>query len=175
MHLARQLNYYGCIENPVPSTDPPNETTQPPYRLARMLRAMPRLRGITVSNSNMEDGISWYILEAILSTPQLRSFEVKGRLYRSYDQLTQTSLDFAPLESFRYRAVVYCEPRRPVTDEKKLVSNILSKLSATLVTLVLPAEYVPIHTMPRFDWPKLREIHFAPETVVDSPWTTQML
>ncbi|OSC97099.1 hypothetical protein PYCCODRAFT_1200522 [Trametes coccinea BRFM310] len=157
----QQLNYYGSVEDPVPELDWRAPETLPAERLARMLRAMPRLRGITVSNTRTGDGISWAILQAILSTPQLRSFEVKGRMYRAYDRLRQTKLDFAPLESFRYHTFVYSKPPRIYSEEKELLSNILSKLSSTLVTLILPAECISIDTLRGLDWPKLREIQFA--------------
>ncbi|KAL7281023.1 hypothetical protein ACG7TL_004325 [Trametes sanguinea] len=167
-YCTGQLNYYGSVEDPVPELDWRAPDTLPAERLSRMLRAMPRLRGITVSNTRTGEGISWAILQAILSTPQLRSFEVKGRMYRAYDQLDPAKLDFAPLESLRYHAVVYSKLPRSYAEEKELLSNILSKLSSTLVTLILPAECISIDTMRRLDWPKLREIHFQGFCVPDA-------
>ncbi|KAL7281715.1 hypothetical protein ACG7TL_005033 [Trametes sanguinea] len=109
----------------------------------------------------MEDGISWKVLAAILSKPQLRSFEVKGNIYRHNDLRTQTDLPFAPLETFHYCPLVYNKPSYSQLEEKKLLSNTLSKVSGSLVTLVLPAECFSFDTMRHVDWPNLREIPIA--------------
>ncbi|KAJ2990298.1 hypothetical protein NUW54_g8510 [Trametes sanguinea] len=125
-----------------------------------MLNAMPRLRGIKVANSEI-GSVAWAIFHTILTTPQLRSFEVKGNIYRHNDLRTQTDLPFAPLETFHYCPLVYNKPSYSQLEEMKLLSNTLSKVSGSLVTLVLPAECFSFDTMRHGDWPNLREIRIA--------------
>ncbi|KAI9062946.1 hypothetical protein FKP32DRAFT_1676843 [Trametes sanguinea] len=156
----KQLNYHGSLKDPVPNVNRRRPYTPPAERFAQMLHAMPRLRGIKVMNSEI-GSVSWAIFHTILSTPQLRFFEVKGNIYRHTDQRTQTDLPFAPLESFHYCPHVYIKPSYSQLGEKKLLSNTLSKLSGSLVTLVLPAECFSFNTMRHFDWPNLREIRIA--------------
>ncbi|KAJ3003425.1 hypothetical protein NUW54_g5305 [Trametes sanguinea] len=144
-HL-RQLNYYGSLKDPYPIGERRRPETPPLERFAHMLNAMPRLRGIKVANSEI-GSVAWAIFHTILTTPQLRSFE--------------TDLPFAPLETFHYCPLVYNKPSYSQLEEMKLLSNTLSKVSGSLVTLVLPAECFSFDTMRHGDWPNLREIRIA--------------
>ncbi|KAI0667991.1 hypothetical protein C8Q78DRAFT_980993 [Trametes maxima] len=104
-------------------------------------------------------GISWYVLEAVLSTPQLRHISVDGTLFHPADRLPHPPIlpDVAHLVSFRYEDFDNRPVPRSTNMEKETLLLILSRLHTKLEHLALQSESAPLHKMRLWDWPRLRE------------------
>ena len=126
--------------------------------LRTALCAMPRLDTIIILDSK-NFGVPWVIFATMLSTPQLRVFEIRGRIHRAFDRLAKPPYQsFAPLRAFRYVPDHIDTPVRIGPTEKRMLVILLEKVSATLETLVLPSESVPLRLMNLWEWPNLREL-----------------
>ncbi|KAI0656422.1 hypothetical protein C8Q70DRAFT_333982 [Cubamyces menziesii] len=126
--------------------------------LRTALCAMPRLDTIIILDSK-NFGVPWVIFATILSTPQLRVFEIRGRIHRAFDRLAEPPYQsFAPLRAFRYVPDHIDTPVRIGPIEKRMLVILLEQVSVTLETLVLPSESVPLRLMSLWEWPNLREL-----------------
>ncbi|KAI0648630.1 hypothetical protein C8Q79DRAFT_904620 [Trametes meyenii] len=114
---------------------------------------------------NAVPGISWHVLEAVLSTPHLRHVSVDGTLFHPADHLPHHLMlpELARLISFRYEDVDYRPVPRSTSMEKEALLLILGRIHASLERLVLQSDSTPLHAMHLWDWPHLREFELRGE------------
>ncbi|KAI0365537.1 hypothetical protein BV20DRAFT_1099882 [Pilatotrama ljubarskyi] len=177
--------------------DDPERVLEPLRRLAsakklgsfvkHTLDRMPSLHTVHISISHDYTlwgpwdmpGVSWYILEAILSTPHICRFLVDGPLSHPMDRLPpdMSPLPTIPMMSFIYRIMEYRHPPRVTEMEKGELLLVLDGIHASVMQLVLPSEPTPLHRMHLWDWPDLRELSLYGERPVhaDQPPLVMML
>lgn len=145
------------------------------------LRSMLNLHVVSVriyngrrSRDAPHDGMPWYILEAILSTPHIRHFFFSnGPMCHPDEQLPPEVYlpPVIPLQTFRFSATsLYFPPR--ITDlDRREVLLILERAHTHLVDLLLPGQVAPLHYMHTWDWPTLTHVYLDGEypTYEDAP------
>ncbi|KAI0768233.1 hypothetical protein BD413DRAFT_440062, partial [Trametes elegans] len=125
------------------------------------LRAMPSLRSVSLEAfSDVEHGIPWPVLEAILTVPPLKAFSCKyhnlspaafhrpGAAFAGISQAL-TRFEFT-LRDFRRSPRMY-QPERSTLD------FVLQECHERLEVLTIPVECAPFQTICGLDWPALRE------------------
>ncbi|KAI9067725.1 hypothetical protein FKP32DRAFT_1588335 [Trametes sanguinea] len=126
--------------------------------LSQVLHQMSNLTSLIFMDEE-EYGIPWPILQVILSTPQLRSFDLFGRLSIADDAPSKPTLNLSPITSFRYVPQDERKGQRSSPSEKRILGAILQKLAPTLQALHLPCESVPFRKLDLWDWPGLQELY----------------
>ncbi|KAI9001463.1 hypothetical protein BD414DRAFT_405664 [Trametes punicea] len=149
------------------------------------LHSMPALHTIYVVISHgdiMVDplrplGLSWYVLEALLSSPLLRHFSISGPLCNPGDELPEDVQPpvLSPLTTFRYLLRDQRDLPRASDMEKEGMPLILGRLHDHLERLVLPSESTPFHVMHLWEWSALRGLSLRGEAPSSSPPLVQML
>ncbi|KAI0370702.1 hypothetical protein BV20DRAFT_943411 [Pilatotrama ljubarskyi] len=126
--------------------------------LSNALKAMPQLSRILL-NDTQGYGLPWPILAVMLSMPQVREFDLRGRLFHSRDRPPpSSSLHAAPLVSFRYTPYDLRPSPRTCSSERRVLAIVLEKLCSSLESLAMPSESAPFRLLNRWDWPRLREL-----------------
>ncbi|KAH9854935.1 hypothetical protein C2E23DRAFT_874989 [Lenzites betulinus] len=144
--------------------------------LRNVLSPMSGLHSITLGHARVTiHGISWTVLQSILSLPQLREFSLYSHHLAPGTPPEELRLEYsAPLISFgfilddnRPRSTVF-DPRE---SDKRAVSVILSSVHKTLKRLVLTAEAAPLRAIcTTLDWPCLQELRLRGERLTsDDP------
>ncbi|OSC96951.1 hypothetical protein PYCCODRAFT_1481622 [Trametes coccinea BRFM310] len=126
--------------------------------LSEVLHGIPNLTGLIYTDTK-EYGIPWRILQILLSIPQLRSFDLFGRLSVSDDAALKPTPNLPPITSFRYVPQDERKGQRSSPSEKRILGVLLAKLAPTLQVLHLPCESVPFRKLDRWDWPCLHEFY----------------
>ncbi|KAL1949970.1 hypothetical protein VTO73DRAFT_8851 [Trametes versicolor] len=122
--------------------------------------------GLWYRDVTTRDGVPWYILEAILSTPHVRHFFFSnGPMCHRDEELPQeVSLpSVIPLQTFRFSAPSMYIPPRTTDLDRREVLLILERAHNSLVDLLLPGEVAPIHCMHTWDWPALTQVYLNGE------------
>ncbi|KAI0768235.1 hypothetical protein BD413DRAFT_614568 [Trametes elegans] len=123
---------------------------------------MPSLRSVSLEAfSDVEHGIPWPVLEAILTVPHLEAFSCR------YHNLSPAAFHrpgaaFAgisqALTRFEFTLTDYRRPPRMYQPERSTLDFVLQECHERLEVLTIPAECAPFHTMCDLDWPALREL-----------------
>ncbi|KAI9001501.1 hypothetical protein BD414DRAFT_474843 [Trametes punicea] len=153
--------------------------------LRDVLHSMPALHTIYVFTPHgdiMVDplrplGLSWYVLEALLSSPLLRHFSISGPLCNAGDELPEDVQPpvLSPLSTFEYLLRDQRDLPRASNMEKEGMPLILSRLHDHLERLVLPSESTPFDMMHLWEWSALRELSLRGEAPSSSLPLVQML
>lgn len=151
-------------------------------KLGQFLKAafhsMPKLRTVYIEMLDDDDasshlnsegrGVSWHIVEAIASTPQLRRFFVCGSMCHPDDELPNdiTLPPTIALEAFSYTVSRFRHPRRTTEMERQGVLLLLERMHASLVSLTLSSGSAPLHHLDAWDWPQLTSLSLYGERSV---------
>ncbi|KAL7279461.1 hypothetical protein ACG7TL_007304 [Trametes sanguinea] len=131
--------------------------------LSEVLHGIPNLTGLIYTDKK-EYGIPWRILQILLSIPQLRSFDLFGRLSVSDDAALKPTPNLPPITSFRYVPQDERKGRRSSPSEKRILGVLLAKLAPTLQVLHLPCQrplgaiWPPGCTDTVMPWPELESL-----------------
>ncbi|KAH9830270.1 uncharacterized protein C8Q71DRAFT_371990 [Rhodofomes roseus] len=139
--------------------------TMDPRFLKTTLQAMPRIRSLYLAFWYREiHGIGWDNLEAILSTPLLRSVTVEQFLFSPRQAPMIESIErIAPLTTFRFKHRVIRGELRDYPIQEATLGLVIGKLRHTLESLLLPSEVTPFRALASNQWPRLRELHLMGE------------
>ncbi|KAM5544062.1 hypothetical protein V8D89_002248, partial [Ganoderma adspersum] len=129
------------------------------------LRAMPRLHSVHLEAYAQElHGIGWDSVAAILSTPQLRSFNLMTFLLSPREAPSETPTDtLAPITTFRYDQPVLRSFLRTYPAQQDTLAFVLPRLRHSLESLLLPSEITPVAVLSQTQWPRLRELSLRGE------------
>ncbi|KAI9064723.1 hypothetical protein FKP32DRAFT_1648794 [Trametes sanguinea] len=140
------------------------------------LHSMPLLCTVSIAiscgpSATGKPGVSPYVLEAILSAPQLLHFGMNGPLWHPADTIPP-EVTFAPLtrlSTFNYRLNLHRSPLRVTRAEQEEITLVLDRTHGSLEYLVLPSECTPFNVMGAWQWPTLRTLRIRGERVTSSP------
>ncbi|KAH9831541.1 uncharacterized protein C8Q71DRAFT_781076 [Rhodofomes roseus] len=143
-----------------------------PAFLRSVLGAMPRLQSIYLSFICREvHGIGWDTLEAILSTPLLRTLTVEQFLFSPRQTPTAVSIEsLASLTTFQFVHAALRSELCRYPSQEGVLGLVITKLRPTLESLLLPSEVTPFGTLADNQWPRLTELrlmgvlHLNPDT-----------
>ncbi|KAI0761566.1 hypothetical protein BD413DRAFT_485798 [Trametes elegans] len=145
------------------------------------LSSMPLLQIVEICTLERIDpaliGVSWYILRAILSSPQLRRFVCFGRLCNPNDSLPEeaTFTTTAPLEEIVYSHSSFDALPVIIPMERHFLELFLPHAASTLQNVVLPVGAAPLEAMSLCDWPALHRLVLRGERPVCSKPSRQPL
>lgn len=130
--------------------------------LLTALRGMERLRNVVINFSH-EDALPFWVLDAILSMPQLdsvrfgRSICLPGEQDLSIPKRLRLTGPAAPLTSFRRPLPSHAECLR-ISAEADLLHCLFKHLHRTLQVVEIPSHTAPLRAFRSNDWKYLREL-----------------
>ncbi|KAI9001517.1 hypothetical protein BD414DRAFT_453082 [Trametes punicea] len=122
-------------------------------------------------------GVSWYVLEAIFTTPHVRHFRLVGPICHPADQfLPDVGLPpLVPMKSFLYELLDERHQPRTLETEKDVLLLVLDRIHDGLEQLALPSEAAPLDLMYDWNWSMLRELSLRGERPMGSRPFVEML
>ena len=146
--------------------------------LSNALRAMPRLRSVHLeAYCQGVHGVGWDSIAAILSVPQLRSFDLMTFLLcpRAAPSEAQADSDaLAPITTFRYDQAVLRSFLCTYPTQQDTLEFILTRLHHSLESLLLPSEITPVAVLSQNQWPRLRELSLRGEFCLAAGYPTPL-
>ncbi|KAM5544861.1 hypothetical protein V8D89_001759 [Ganoderma adspersum] len=129
------------------------------------LRAMPRLRSVHLEAYSQElHGVGWDSIAAILSVPQLRSFNLMTFLLSPREAPSEAQANaLAPITTFRYDQPVLRSFLCTYPTQQDTLEFVLTRLHRSLESLLLPSEITPVAVLSQNQWPRLYELSLRGE------------
>ncbi|KAM5544834.1 hypothetical protein V8D89_001732 [Ganoderma adspersum] len=138
---------------------------------------MPCLRSVHLEAYAQEiHGIAWDSIAAILSTPQIRCFNLMTFLLSPREAPSETWTDtLAPITTFRYDQPVLWSFLCTYPTQQDTLAFILPRLHHSLESLLLPSEIAPVAVLSVTQWPQLHELSLSGEFHPDAEYPTPLV
>ncbi|KAI9059326.1 hypothetical protein FKP32DRAFT_1155770 [Trametes sanguinea] len=130
---------------------------------------MPLLDSIDITSmSNIQVGVPWDGIRALLSVPRIRHFSLRFCPDRGCPFPCEEDFAFSPLESFEYVLSNYIHLQRYYIGEATFLQFVLQHSNTSLKHLRLPLGIAPVSLISSLYWPQLRRLYLKGEEAVHS-------